>query len=108
MNVVIVEDESLSAQRLGLLVSNYDPTIQVMAILGSVAEAVDWFSHQPKVSLPDLVFMDIHLEDGSAFGLIERVNLMLPIIFTTAYDTYAIQAFKANSIDYLLKPIDEA
>ncbi|GAB3957208.1 LytTR family DNA-binding domain-containing protein [Spirosoma harenae] len=108
MNVVIIEDESLSAQRLQMLIRDYDSSIQVMALLPSVAEAVEWFEGQTPASQPDLVFMDIHLEDGSAFGIIEKVKLTIPIIFTTAYETYAIQAFKANSIDYLLKPIDEA
>jgi DNA-binding LytR/AlgR family response regulator len=107
MNVVIVEDESLSAQRLEILLRAYDPAIQVVALLYSVAEAVEWFSDQLPANPPDLVFMDIRLEDGSAFGIIEKVKLTVPIIFTTAYETYAIQAFKANSIDYLLKPIDE-
>ncbi|MVM33759.1 response regulator [Spirosoma sp. HMF4905] len=107
MNVVIIEDETLSAQRLEVLINAYDASIQVLAMLSSVAEAVEWFRHQTPANLPDLVFMDIHLEDGSAFGLIEKIKLTIPIIFTTAYETYAIQAFKANSIDYLLKPIDE-
>jgi DNA-binding LytR/AlgR family response regulator len=107
MKVVIVEDESLSAQRLETLLRAYDSTLELMGLLASVTEAIDWFSQQPLTDQPDIVFMDIHLEDGSAFGIIEQTNLKLPIIFTTAYDTYAIQAFKANSIDYLLKPIDE-
>lgn len=107
MNVVIVEDESLSAMRLEILLKNYDPSIQIIAQLPSVAEAVEWFSNQTPTTQPDLVFMDIHLEDGSAFHIIKTVNLTIPIIFTTAYESYAIQAFKANSIDYLLKPIDD-
>lgn len=107
MNVVIVEDESLSIQRLETLLKEYDPSIEVIGLIPSVAKAIQWFQDQPPANLPDLVFMDIHLEDGSAFRIIEKVNLKIPIIFTTAYNTYAIQAFKANSIDYLLKPIDE-
>ncbi|RRB03859.1 LytR/AlgR family response regulator transcription factor [Larkinella rosea] len=108
MNVVIVEDESLSIQRLERLLNEYDPTIQVMGLIPSVAKAIEWFQKQSPAQQPDLVFMDIHLEDGSAFRIIEKINLLIPIIFTTAYNSYAIQAFKANSIDYLLKPIDEA
>ncbi|GAB3938152.1 LytR/AlgR family response regulator transcription factor [Larkinella terrae] len=107
MNVVIVEDESLSVQRLKKLLIEYDPSIQITALIPSVAGAIQWFQEQPPTQLPDLVFMDIHLEDGSAFRIIEKVNLRIPIIFTTAYNSYAIQAFKANSIDYLLKPVDE-
>ncbi|GAB3995502.1 LytTR family DNA-binding domain-containing protein [Spirosoma daeguense] len=107
MNVVIIEDESLSAQRLKSLIRDYDSSIQVVALLGSVADAIEWFQEQPATAQPELVFMDIHLEDGSAFSIIQKVKLRTPIIFTTAYETYAIQAFKANSVDYLLKPIDE-
>ncbi|GAB3705459.1 LytTR family DNA-binding domain-containing protein [Spirosoma flavus] len=107
MNVVVVEDESLSAQRLEMLLWEYDSSIRVVAVLSSVTEAIEWFSDQTPANQPDLVFMDIHLEDGSAFGIIKKVKLTIPIIFTTAYETYAIQAFKANSVDYLLKPIDE-
>ncbi|RAJ89889.1 LytTR family two component transcriptional regulator [Larkinella arboricola] len=108
MNVVIMEDESLSAQRLETLLRERDPLIQVTAVLPSVEEAIEWLTDPNRRIQPDLVFMDVHLEDGSAFHIIEKVNLTIPIIFTTAYDTYAIQAFKANSIDYLLKPIDES
>lgn len=107
MNVVIVEDERLTAQRLQSLLLKYDPSIQLLAVLPSVELAVPWFrSHEAGGSQPlDLVFMDIHLQDGLAFRIIEQVQLTVPIIFTTAYDEYMIQAFKVNSIDYLLKPI---
>ncbi|QMW04723.1 LytR/AlgR family response regulator transcription factor [Spirosoma foliorum] len=105
MNVVIIEDESLSVRRLEKMLSEYDPTIQVLAKLPSVTKALRWFNEH-QAELPDLIFMDIHLEDDSAFRIIEETQLELPIIFTTAYDQYTLQAFKANSIDYLLKPID--
>lgn len=105
MNVVIIEDEKLTAQRLEKLIQTYDPTISVLARIPSVAGAVAWFRTNP-MPAPDLVFMDIHLEDDLSFRIIEQVNLTTPIIFTTAYDEYTLQAFKANSIDYLLKPID--
>lgn len=111
MNVVIVEDEKLTARRLESLLSQYDPTIQVLTVLPSVAKGVIWFADQVRQGLPqpDLLFLDIHLEDDSGFQLIERAGLTnVPIIFTTAYDQYTLQAFKTNSIDYLLKPIDEA
>ena len=105
MNVLIVEDEKRTAQRLENLLMQYDSAIQVLAQLPSVAKAVAWFADlaNPK---PDLLLLDIHLEDGSGFQLIEQAKLTLPIIFTTAFDEYTLQAFKTNSVDYLLKPID--
>lgn len=107
MNVVIIEDEMLTARRLEKLLTTLDPAIRVMTSLQSVAGAVAWLGSQPADALPDLIFMDIHLEDDIAFRIIDELKLTIPIIFTTAYDNYAIQAFKANSIDYLLKPVDE-
>lgn len=103
MNVLIIEDEYLTAERLEGLLRKYDPAIQVLAKLPSVAEAVEWFSTHPQ---PDLAFMDIHLEDGLAFSIFDQLALTVPVIFTTAYDEYMIKAFKVNSVDYLLKPID--
>ncbi|GAB4023307.1 LytR/AlgR family response regulator transcription factor [Spirosoma koreense] len=110
MNVVIVEDEKLTARRLENLLGEYDPAIRVLAILPSVTKGVAWFAERIQQGLPqpDLLFLDIHLEDDSGFQLIERAGLTLPVIFTTAYDQYTLQAFKTNSVDYLLKPIDEA
>ena len=104
MNVVIIEDENLTAKRLEGMLLKYDPAINVLARIPSVAEAVAWFG-QPNQSV-DLVFMDIHLEDDLGFRIFEQTNLTTPVIFTTAYDEYMIQAFKVNSIDYLLKPIN--
>lgn len=104
MNVVIVEDERLTARRLENLLTEYDSTIRVLAVLPSVAKGVAWFADP--ANQPDLLFLDIHLEDDSGFRLVERAGLTLPIIFTTAYDQYTLQAFKTNSVDYLLKPID--
>ena len=110
MNVVIIEDEKLTARRLESMLRAYDPTITVLTQLPSVSKAVAWFTEvvnsNGQLPLPDLLFLDIHLEDDSGFRLIEQANLTLPIIFTTAYDQYTLQAFKTNSIDYLLKPID--
>ena len=85
------------------MLKQYDETIYILTQLPSVAEAVAWFSENPA---PDLAFMDIHLEDRLAFGIFEQLQLTLPVIFTTAYDEYMIKAFKVNSIDYLLKPVD--
>lgn len=105
MNVVIVEDEKRTAQRLASLLLAYDPRIRVLAQLPSVAKGLAWFADSTHET-PDLLLLDIHLEDGSGFQLIEQAGLTLPIIFTTAFDEYTLQAFKTNSVDYLLKPID--
>lgn len=103
MKTIIIEDENLTAKRLETLLHKYDPTISIQGILPSVKEAVEWFKSNGE---PDLVFMDIHLEDDLAFKIFEQVHLSVPVIFTTAYDEYMIKAFKVNSIDYLLKPIN--
>lgn len=106
MNVVIIEDERLTARRLESLLHRYDPTLTVLTSLPSIGEAVPWFRGQASAGVPvDLVFMDIHLQDGLAFTIIDQVGLTTPVIFTTAYDEYMVQAFKVTSIDYLLKPI---
>ena len=104
MNVVIIEDENLTAKRLESLLHKYDPAITVLTRIPSVAEAVAWFGESDRPV--DLVFMDIHLEDDLGFRIFEQTQLTTPVIFTTAYDEYMIQAFKVNSIDYLLKPIN--
>lgn len=104
MNVVIIEDENLTAKRLEGMLHKYDPSLKVLARIPSVAEAVAWFEHP--VQPVELVFMDIHLEDDLGFRIFEQAQLTTPVIFTTAYDEYMIQAFKVNSIDYLLKPIN--
>ncbi len=105
MNVVVIEDERLTAERLISLVKKYDDSIHVLAQIASVAEAISWFNANPITSV-DLIFMDIHLEDGDSFQIISQLNLTTPIIFTTAFDGYMIKAFKVNSVDYLLKPIN--
>ena len=102
MNVLIIEDEQLAARRLQSMVLAYDPTIKVLAKLESVEESVQWFKTNPH---PDLIFLDIHLEDDLSFAIFDKVKVDSPIIFTTAFDEYAIRAFKLKSIDYLLKPI---
>lgn len=102
MNIVIIEDEQLSANHLERMISKYDPTIRVVAKLESVEQATRYFIENPA---PDLIFLDIHLEDNLSFVIFEKVKVNTPIIFTTAFDEYAIQAFKLRSIDYLLKPI---
>lgn len=103
MKVLIFEDEALTAERLINLLKKHDPGIEVLGVLQTVKSGIKWFKTN---SLPDLVFMDIHLADGSGFEILSNIKVDVPVIFTTAYDKYAIQAFKVNSIDYLLKPID--
>lgn len=102
MKALIIEDEILASKHLQLVLEEVGD-ISVITILESVAETIEWFRKNPP---PDIVFMDIHLADGSAFEIFKDVNISCPIIFTTAYDEYALKAFKVNSIDYLLKPIE--
>lgn len=101
INALIIEDEELAARNLTNILKEIG-NINTIAILESIADTVEWFEVN---DLPDLVFMDIHLADGSAFEIFKMIRIDCPIIFTTAYDEYALQAFKVNSIDYLLKPI---
>mgnify|MGYP006288445607 CR=1 FL=1 len=103
MKVVIIEDEALAAERLTMLVRRYDPEAEILAGLDSVAASVRWFEQHPP---PDLCFMDIQLGDGLSFEIFEQTEVNCPVIFTTAYDEYALRAFKVHSIDYLLKPVD--
>ncbi|MGB5369227.1 MAG: LytTR family DNA-binding domain-containing protein [Flavobacteriaceae bacterium] len=102
MKTIIIEDEKPAARRLARLLE--DLGVEVTTLLYSVEEAVDWFG---KHQHPDLIFLDIQLSDGLSFEIFERVEVRSAIIFTTAYDEYALQAFKLNSVDYLLKPIDD-
>ncbi len=102
MNTIIIEDEPLTARRLENMLQKYDADLRVLAVLPSVAESVAWLKAHPD---PDVIFMDIHLEDEPCFGIFERINLDVPVVFTTAYDEYMIKAFKVNSIDYLMKPV---
>jgi two-component system, LytTR family, response regulator len=102
VNCLIVEDEKIAAERLGKLIKEYDAGIEIMAVTQSITKSVDWFNSHPE---PDLVFMDIQLSDGLSFEIFEQIGSKFPVIFTTAYDEYALRAFKHNSIDYLLKPI---
>lgn len=103
MKVVVVEDEHLAAKRIIELIKKYDDSIEVLVKLSSVKKSVEWFNNNVDV---DLVFMDIQLADGLSFEIFDKCHLPYPIIFTTAFDEYAIKAFKVNSVDYLLKPID--
>jgi len=103
MKVVIVEDEHLAAEKLMQQLYSIAPEAEVLAVLESVEESVNWFSEHPA---PDLVFMDIQLDDGRSFEVFDELEIKAPIIFTTAFVEYAILAFKVNSVDYLLKPIE--
>ena len=103
MRVLIVEDESMAAKRLASLLEKINPDIEILAKLDSVKRTVKWLNENPQ---PDLLFFDIQLADGLSFEILEQVEVSSPIIFTTAFDEYAVQAFKVNSVDYLLKPID--
>lgn len=102
MKVLIIEDERPAAQKLIRLLEGIDKEIEVVDVLKSVEQATNWFAdHQA----PELIFMDIQLEDGISFELFETCEIKTPVIFTTAYDEYTLKAFKVNSVDYLLKPV---
>jgi len=105
MKVLIIEDELPAAEKLIKLINKYDPNIQVLAHFDDIESTVKWFKEN---AAPDLIFLDIHLADGLSFEIFKQVEINCPIIFTTAYDQYAIQAFRVNSVDYLLKPIKYA
>ena len=102
MKVIIIEDEMLSAEHLELLLKRIDPEISIIGIFDSVKKSITEFERGLKA---DLLFVDIHLADGLSFEIFSKISIETPVIFTTAFDEYAIQAFKVNSIDYLLKPI---
>ena len=104
MKIIIFEDEKHNAERLIQLLQKCLPVVDVVAIIESVEDGVKWFDNQTNAA--DLIFMDIQLSDGNCFELFERRDVQIPIIFTTAYDSFALQAFKVYSVDYLMKPID--
>ena len=109
-NILIIEDEIVAAQHLQRTLAQISPQFHVLAIIQSIEESIEYFKHfdaPTTTPYPDLCFMDIHLADGLAFHIFDQVEITCPIIFTTAYDQYALQAFKVNSIDYLLKPIGQ-
>ncbi|MCH2083489.1 MAG: LytTR family DNA-binding domain-containing protein [Saprospiraceae bacterium] len=103
MKVLIIEDEQSVAKNLCDILLEIDPSIQVLAILESIKEAVSWIKSDTQ--LPDLAFFDIQIADGNSFEIFEQIKISFPIVFTTAFDEYALKAFKVNSIDYILKPI---
>lgn len=103
MKILIIEDENLAARRLIKLVKDLLPEAEIFGNLDTIVASVEWLKNNQE---PDLIFLDIQLADGISFEIFERIKISSPIIFCTAFDQYAIKAFKLNSIDYLLKPID--
>lgn len=104
MRLLVLEDEEQALQRLQKIIGKVIPDAIVLGTASSIEEAIAWFTHNP---MPDLIFMDIQLADGTSFQIFNQIKITCPVIFTTAYESYALQAFKVNSIDYLLKPLDE-
>ncbi|MDD2559093.1 MAG: LytTR family transcriptional regulator DNA-binding domain-containing protein [Bacteroidales bacterium] len=104
MNVLITENEKPAVDGLVRLLKKIDTGINVIGVTESVESTINWFQSNPN---PDLIFMDIQLDDGLCFELFETMKIEIPVIFTTAYDEYMLSAFKVNSVDYLLKPIEE-
>lgn len=104
LNILIVEDEPLAAAQLTALIAGIKPDANILAVCDTIESTVQWIENNQQ---PDLAFFDIHLGDGLSFEIFRQKRFNVPVIFTTAYDTYTLQAFKVNSIDYLLKPIDK-
>ncbi|MDO8366065.1 MAG: LytTR family DNA-binding domain-containing protein [Saprospiraceae bacterium] len=102
MKILLIEDENAAARRLEKLLVEVAPEAEIVGRLDSVEAAIGWFQNNPQ---PELILLDIHLADGSSFEIFEHVKIKSPVIFTTAYDEYALKAFKVNTVDYLLKPI---
>jgi len=102
MKTIIIEDEQLAAERVKMLLRQIDDGIDVLIVLDSIEESVKWLQNN---AAPDFLILDIHLSDGSAFNIFQQVQIDIPVIFITAYDQYAINAFKVLSVDYLLKPV---
>ncbi len=104
MTVIIIEDEKIAAERLARMLKDIDANIEILAMLSSIEESVEWLRNNSA----ELIFLDIHLSDGISFSIFDFVKISTPIIFTSAYDKYAIRAFQLNSIDYILKPIRQS
>lgn len=102
MNIVIIEDEQLAAEKLERYLLKYNSDIKIITILSSISESVNWFNNNTNY---DVVFMDVQLTDGLSFEVFNQTKINKPVIFATAFDEYAVDAFKVNSIDYVLKPI---
>jgi two-component system LytT family response regulator len=105
MKVLIIEDEQAASRRLQKLLHDINPDNEILGVLPSIESAVEWLEEH---EAPEVILMDIHLADGSSFEIFEKASITSPVIFATAYDEYALKAFKVNAIDYLLKPIKQA
>lgn len=105
MRILIVEDEAAAVARIRKMLVEIDPTVNVVADLPTVRDAVEWIKANPA---PDLAFFDVQLADGESFAIFKAVDVVFPVVFATAYDEYALQAFRVNAIDYLLKPLKKA
>ena len=105
MKILIIEDEQAAARRLQKLLHDINPDSEILGVLPSIESAVEWLEGH---DAPEVILMDIHLADGSSFEIFEKASITSPVIFATAYDEYALKAFKVNAIDYLLKPIKQA
>jgi DNA-binding LytR/AlgR family response regulator len=105
MQVVIIEDEQFAARRLENMIHEFDPDIQIVAKLESVSESIEWFRNN---AVPDLIFLDIHLEDNVSFAIFDSISITCPIVFTTATDELSTRAFALKKIDFLLKPLIQA
>ena len=101
MRVLIIEDETAAAQNLQSILRTIVADVQVLDVIDTVVDSIEWFENNP---MPDIVFMDIQLSDGESFKIFDSVEITCPVIFATAYDQYALKAFKVNGIDYLLEP----
>ncbi|MGB4845310.1 MAG: response regulator, partial [Ferruginibacter sp.] len=104
MKILIIEDEELAVKKLQKMLISLDKNIEVIASLDSITSSVEWLQNN---EAPDLILMDIELLDGQSFEIFNQVEVKSPVIFTTSYDEYALKAFKVNSVDYLLKPIQK-
>jgi two-component SAPR family response regulator len=105
MRIVIIEDEAYAARRLENLISEYNPEFKIVAWLESVHDSIEWFTNNPQ---PDMIFLDIHLEDDLSLAIFKKVTVTCPIIFTTATDELAVKAFQTKGIDFLHKPVVQA
>jgi two-component system, LytTR family, response regulator LytT len=104
MKILIVEDEELAVKKLRKVLSEIDIDVEIAGVTESIKDTAEWLSENPA---PDIILMDIELSDGQSFAIFDQVQVKSPVIFTTSYDEYALKAFKVNSIDYLLKPIQK-
>ena len=104
MKVLIIEDEPLAAEKLAGYLTRYQPDVEVIAQLSSVAQVLEFFAAEPKAQQLDLIFSDVELSDGQTFTALEQLDLPCPVLFTTAYDQYWMQVFQYQAVDYLLKP----